>query len=324
MKCTNNILQKTWAQLIAWQILSILSCCSGTICNVIAMYYETTIPLLMLSIEYTTILLASCWKVPKSNTPMWRYFVLSVCSLSGDYLSVLAFNNTSLGSAVVLINTMLFWVAPLAFFIFHRKLTIMQVFAIFLSIGGCSMIIVAEGTKDMKWLGNVFALGCAFCYAISGTFQEWTIHGDSLHSYWFRFSLGCSPLAIIMSGCIEWKTIRDYNWCWQSVLLCLGYSAISGMYNTFLPLIMQYSDVTKMNLSLLTSNFFSLGVSILFFGQKASWLYLVGFLCIPIAIVIFCVFEKKEDVPIDESLGTTSLISENSYMSLTDEKKILS
>lgn len=58
---------------------------------------------------------------------------------------------------------------------------------------------------------------------------------------------------------------------------------------------MQYSDATTMNISMLTSNFYSLAISILAFGQKASWLYLVGFFCVPIAIVIFTVFAPKEE-----------------------------
>ena len=56
---------------------------------------------------------------------------------------------------------------------------------------------------------------------------------------------------------------------------------------------MQFSDATTMNLSMLTSNFYSLAISILFFGQKASWLYLVGFFCIPIAIALFTIFAPK-------------------------------
>ena len=320
MNCLNRFLKKSWGQLIDWQICSLILSGSGTMCNVISKYYDKTIPLMMLSMVYTMILLVSCWKVPKSDTPRWRYFVVSITALSGDYLSVTAFNETSLGSAMVLINTIIFWVAPLSYFMFHRKLSLMQVFAILLSVAGSSMIIVAEGTEGTKWLGNVIALCAAFSYAVTCVFQEWTIHGDSLHVYWFRFGAGAAPLAIVLSGCFEWKMIRDYNWCWQSILLYILYAFILVGYNIFSPFIMQYSDATKMNISLLTSNFFSLGISILFFDQKASWLYIVGFLCIPIAIIIFCIFEKKEEITDINDFGTTSLVSENTYSSLTEGK----
>ena len=52
---------------------------------------------------------------------------------------------------------------------------------------------------------------------------------------------------------------------------------------------------TIMELSTLTSNFYSLAISIFFFGTNASWLYLVGFFFIPVAILIYCLWgpEKK-------------------------------
>jgi hypothetical protein len=50
-----------------------------------------------------------------------------------------------------------------------------------------------------------------------------------------------------------------------------------------------------MNLSLLSTNFFSLGISVAVFHQKASWLYIVGFLCIPLAIVIFSLTGPKPE-----------------------------
>jgi hypothetical protein len=45
----------------------------------------------------------------------------------------------------------------------------------------------------------------------------------------------------------------------------------------------------------LTSNFFSLVISILAFGQKAHCLYLVEFFCVPIAIVLYAWWTPKEE-----------------------------
>ena len=322
MKCFSLFLKNKWGQVIAWQLCSISMAMEATIVHIISHYYKRTIPLLALSVVYSIILLASCWKVPKSDTPRWRYFVVSITCLAADFLSVTANNETSIGSATVLVNTIIFWVAPLSYFMFKRKLTVIQILSILLSVAGSSMIIVADGIKGSKWLGNVIALCSAFSYAVTNVFQEWTIHDDSLHVYWFRFSAGASPIAIILSGCFEWKEIIEYDWCWHSILLYIGYACLVLLYNYFTPVILQYSDATQMNISLLTSNFFSLGISILFFNQKANWLYLIGFFCIPIAILLFCLFEKKENIENETTFATTSLISENTYSSLTQEQNV--
>ena len=313
MKCSkiyewiDSILKKKWAVLIAWQICSLFLCSIGTICTYIASKYDSTIPLLMMSMGYFVILLCSAWKVPKAEISWWRYIVVSVCAVAGDYTAIQSYNHTSFSSALLLLTTVVFWVAPLSFIVFKRKISLMQFFAILLSIGGSACVLIADGTAGSKWLGNVFALSSAILYAILTVIQELLVHNDSLHLYFFRFSVGALPVAIILSGALEWKTMRDYDWTVESASLTVLYSVLLAVCDFMSPFIMKYSDATTMNISMLTSNFYSLAISILGFGQSASWLYLVGFFCVPIAIIIFSIFEpkdqkkKEEPMPIEEN-----------------------
>ncbi|OHT12618.1 Integral membrane protein [Tritrichomonas foetus] len=314
--CIIKLLRSKWGQLIGWQICSILICGSGTMCTYIARNFEMTIPLLMLSMTYFIIFLFSCWRIPKTDVPKWRYFVISLGLIAGDYTAVTAFNTTSLASAMVFVTTVIFWVCPFAYFFFGRKVSLIQFFAIILSLSGGALVFVADGTEGSRWLGNVLALVSSFSYAVTNIFQEWTIHSGSMHAYLFFFSLGAFPVALALSGITEWKIIRDYQWCTKSIVLTISYAFILAFFNIASSFVMQYSDATTMNISMLTSNFFSLAISIIFFDQKASWLYLVGFCCIPIAIVIFSLFGPKENVLPDEV--SKSLLSENAWASMTD------
>lgn len=296
MGCLNGLkqlLSKKWAVLIAWQVVSLMLCCSGTVCSYIATYYVNTIPLLMMGIGYTILLIVSCWRVPKTDIAWWRYLVVALLLIAGDYTGIQAYNTTSLASAMLLVTTVSFWVAPVAWFILKRKITLIQFFAILLGMCGSVMVFIADGTEGNRWLGNVLALVSALTYAVGTVLQELLVHNDSMHIYIFRFACGASPISIILSGSLEWKVMRDFEWCWQSVLLILTYSCILVLYDIASPFVMQFSDATTMNLSMLTSNFYSLAISILLFGQKASWLYLVGFICIPIAITLYTIFAPK-------------------------------
>lgn len=288
-----RLLSKKWAVLIAWQVVSLLLCCGGTVCSYIATYYVNTIPLLMMCIGYTILLLVSFWRVPKTDIAWWRYLIVALLLLAGDYTGIQAYNTTSLASAMLLVTTVSFWVAPVAWFILKRKITLIQFFAILLGMCGSVMVFIADGTEGNRWLGNVLALASALTYAVGTVLQELLVHNDSMHIYIFRFACGAAPLSAVLSGGLEWKMIRDFEWCWQSVLLILTYSCILVLYDICSPFVMQFSDATTMNLSMLTSNFYSLAISILLFGQKASWLYLVGFFCIPIAIALFTIFAPK-------------------------------
>jgi drug/metabolite transporter (DMT)-like permease len=134
------------------------------------------------------------------------------------------------------------------------------------------------------------SLGSSLCYAILLIAEEYLLHSYSLHLFLFRFSISAFPISLCLSGAVEWKTIRDFEWCWQSVLLIVGYGIALAGYDTLAPFVVQFSDATTMNLSLLTTNFYSLGVSIWLFHLEPSWLYLLGFCCVPIAIAIFVIF----------------------------------
>ena len=295
--------------LVAWQLCAIVVCLSGTMCTLIVESFGQTIPLLMLAITYFLILICNVWWWPPSDVSWWKYMLIAICGLGGDWTAVLAYNTTSLASAMLLVTTVIFWVAPLSYFVFHRKINWKQFIAILIAAGGISLVFVADGTEGSRWVGNLLALGSAVCYAISTVTQEKVVNDASVRLYLCRFSVCAFPLAAALSGGLEWKIIYNYDWCWKSVLLILAYSILLAIYYTAVPIILQYSNATVMNLSSLTSNFYSLAISIFFFGSEASWLYLVGFICIPIAIALFVLTEpKKGDMISVETLDVTDSV----------------
>ena len=302
----DKVLGNLCGVLVAWQVCAIVLTTAGTLCTLIAMDYVETIPLLMLSESYFLIFIFNVWWWPKSDVSWWKYCLIAICGLLGDWTGVMAYNLTSLASAMLLNTTVIFWVAPLSFFVFKRKINWKQLIAILIAAAGVSMVMVSDGVEGSKWLGNVVSLCSAICYAISTVTQEKVVNDASVRLYLCRFSVCACPLALALSGAIEWKTIRDYNWTTESVLLQLGYAVLLAIYYTLVPIILQYSNATVMNLSALTGNFYSLAISIFAFGSQAEWLYLLGFVCIPIAIAVFTLTEDKdkfEELP--ESVAQT-------------------
>lgn len=315
METGNKILDKLLGgkcgQIIAWQLCSIIMFLSGTVCTFIVQDFGRTIPLLMLSITYFLILIINVWWWPKSEVSWWKYILIAICGLGGDWTAVLAYNTTSLASAMLLITTVIFWVAPLSYFVLGRKITILQGLSILIAAGGVSMVMVADGAKGSRLVGNFLSLASALCYAISTVTQEKVVNNESVRLYLCRFSVWAFPLAAVLSGAIEWKTISNYNWCWKSVLLIFAYAVLLALYYMLVPIILQYSTATLMNLSTLTSNFYSLAVSIIIFKSNASWLYLVGFAFIPISIAIYVLNEKKpESNPDATSISTDAMLNE--------------
>ena len=303
-KCYNlaaRILSNRCAILAAWQIASVLLTAGGTTVSYIATFYGYNIPLLMMAIGYSLLVLITCWKLPKSKIAYWRYAIVAILLVAGDYTGIQSYNMTAFASALCFISTVSFWVAPAAWIILGRKITIFQFLAILLGIFGSILVFIADGSAGNGWVGNVLALISAITYAIGTVLQEYLVHEESLHVYLFRVAITGAPIAIILTGSLEWKIIRDFEWTVESSLLTATYCVILILYYIYGPFVMQFSDATVYNLSMLTSNFYSLFISIFAFGYAVSWLYLVGFFCVPLAIAFYTLATPKAQPQFHES-----------------------
>lgn len=313
MRCRASLdalLSHKSAVLAAWQLCALDLCAFTTACTGIVTLAGYSIPFFMASLSYTLILLLSCWNVPKAKdeSKWYGYIAVAVLTITADYSAIQAYNMTSMSSAMLLLTTNAFWVAPISFFAFKRQYTIWQWLSILIGIGGSAMVMIADGVEGNRWIGNLVALGSAIASAVLAVTQEYLVHSDSLHVFLFRFSLTATPIGWILTGAFNWKEMRDFPWEWKTGLLYLAYAVTLCIYYIGGPYIMKFSDAATMNLSLLTGNFYTLGISILVFGQRPSWFYLVGFCCIPAAIAIFTLTEKKDQAT--ESQADEQVIEE--------------
>lgn len=285
---------RKWFVMLMWQVCSLSNCAGATICTYISTKNGKTLPFLQLALTYASILIVHFRNAPTSKMPWIKYIIVSFLNFGGDVTAIYAYSLTSLASSMLLVTTVIFWVAPISYFYLKRPMTWQQGFSVFLGVGGIFMIFIADGTKGSKWQGNVLALASALFYALANILQEVLVYENSVSTYLFRFSLCTSPVAAISAAAVEWRPISTFDWSPLVICLLLVYVVLLTFYYSFVPVVLQHSNATEMNISFLSNNFFSLGLSILLFGQKASWLYLIGFLFIPVAIVIYCVWTPEK------------------------------
>ena len=299
--CFRFLFGKQWFVLIMWQLMSALLTGINVINTLLSELNGSTLPLLQLFITYSLLLISHVWHYERSDVSWLPYLVVSVFNIIGDTTSIFAYNTTSLSSAMLLSTTVVFWVTPLSFIFLKRKYSIVQLFSIVFGFMGVVMVFIADGVGDSKWVGNLLAFLAALSYAIANILQEKLVYSASANLYLCRFSIFSMPISGICCAGFEWKIIRNYNWNVRSYLFIFGYAILLAVYYTGIPMIMQFSNATEMNISLLSGNFFSLLISILAFGQKAEWLYLVGFFFIPISITLYALFPYKPKKQLDES-----------------------
>jgi drug/metabolite transporter (DMT)-like permease len=278
-----------------WQLGSILLCSINVFNTLLSTRNSHTLPFLQLALTYTFLLLFHIKSYQPSEIPWRIYIIVAIVGSASDACLIYSYNTTSLSSAMLLSTTVVFWVTPLDILFLKRHISIAQGLALLLGFSGTVIVFIADGTGEMRWLGNVLALGSAFLYAIANVLQERLVQSAAVNLYLCRFSLVASPANIILAGAVEWKDIRDYDWQPVTFVFIFAYALLMAGYYSFMPFMLQFSTAIEMSLSLLSVNFFSLLISILAFGQKAEWLYLVGFMCVPIAIAIYFLCPPKEE-----------------------------
>lgn len=298
MKCScqetiNRIFQKRWVVIISWQVLSLILCMANLFNTLLANRFNGTLPFFQLALNYTLLIILHTWRMHKAETSWIKYIILAIFNVGGDIFAIYAYNTTSLSSAMLLSTTVIFWVAPLSCLILHQCISFLQFISILVGMTGVVLVFIADGAGNSRWEGNLLALSSAICYAIANVMQEFLLKKEDVTTCLCRLSITLSPICSICAGIIEWKSIRDYKWNFQSVGYVIGYVILLSSYVSLIPIVLQFSSATEMNISLLTSNFYSLIISIIWFYQKFSWLYLFGFLCIPLAITIFSLFPPK-------------------------------
>jgi drug/metabolite transporter (DMT)-like permease len=287
------LLSKRWFVLILWQVASLLLYSENLFNTLLANHNGETLPFLQLALAYTLLFLTHIWKYQRSDISWLKYFIVSLFSGAGDCMAIFAYNETSLSSAMLLSTTSIFWVAPLTFFFLKRRLSLVQILSLFIAFTGIVLVCVADGMGSSRWIGNCLSIAAAISYAVSNVLQEALVKAAPATTFLCRFSIFMAPAMIVIGGAIEWKAIAEYNWEGLIVAYVLGYAILLAAFYTCVPSLLQLSSAMEMTISLLTSNFFSLATSIIAFGQKPEWLYLVGFFCVPIAIVLFEVFAPK-------------------------------
>ena len=291
-RCLSNI----WGVMIGWQVCSLILTGAGAALSFNYYYSGDVCSLLSLLMCYALVFIMNIWFVKPAQTKWWIYILVGLCGFLDDWTAVLAYRYTSFASAMLLVTTVVFWVAPMAYFIFGRKINWIQFIAMGIAIAGCSMIMVAQGREGDNWKGNLLSLLSAILYAVSSVLQEKIVHETSKSAYLLRYSIGTTFFCAIMTGALEWRQIKYYNWNVRSGLLTFAYSFLLACYYISVPVVLEYSNSTIMNLSMLTSNFYSLIIDIVFMNGIRSWLYLLGFALVPIAIVLFVYFEDKPKV----------------------------
>ncbi|RAK74268.1 DUF914 domain membrane protein, partial [Aspergillus fijiensis CBS 313.89] len=214
----------------------------------------------------------------------WKYLLLSLFDVEGNYFLVLAYRNTTLLSAQ-LIN---FWAIAIVVLIsstvlgvhYHRP----QLLGISICITGMLLLLFSDRTPPAsahnKLLGDLSALTGATSYGLANVLEEVLVTTAPIAEVLGQMALcgacitalqalALGELSALLRSSTVWDA-RVLGW-WAAYTLCLA------AFYCLVPLLLRRASAAFFNLSMLTMNCWGVGVGVLLFRYQVGWAYPVAF-----------------------------------------------
>ncbi|XP_059382289.1 solute carrier family 35 member F2-like isoform X2 [Carassius carassius] len=299
------------------QALSMLICGTAVTCQYLVDAGVET-PMMQSFLNYTLLLLTYtlvlAFRRGENNivqilkTKWWKYFLMALTDVEANYTVVKAYQFTTLTS-IQLLDCFVIPVLMVLSWIFlktrYRPLHFIAVAVCLLGVGamvGADLLAGRDqGSSNHVLLGDGLVLVSAALYAVSNVCQEYTVKNLSRVEFLGMMGLFGTLISGVQMAILESRTIPVISWNWTICLLFVAYTlCMYGLYS-FMPVVVNLTSATAVNLSLLTADLFSLFCGMFLFHYNFSALYIVSFVVITLGFIMFNIVPTY---PADQSYST--------------------
>lgn len=292
-----------WIVLVHGQILSLSITCTNTLTTEMSME-GNNIPafqslftyalLFLIFLPYTIYQMGfkAFWKMFIRDC--WKFFILGFADVQGNYFVVKAYQYTNILSAALLDNFAIVVVVILSFVLLKVRYHWSQYLGTIIAIGGMALLVVSDhlthgGDKAANPVkGDLFVLLGAACYGISNTLEEYFVSKRPMYQVLGMLGLFGMFIIGVQAAIFERDSIQQAHWNGKVGGYLTGFTLTMLLIYTTAPILFRMSSAAFYNLSLLTSDFWSLLVGIEAFGYYVYWLYPVGFVFTVLGVICYC------------------------------------
>lgn len=224
----------------------------------------------------------------------WKFFFLAFADVEGNYFIVKAYEYTNILSAALLDNFAIVVVVILSFIFLKVRYHWTQYISIVVCIGGMALLVVSDHLSGKDYSasdpvkGDLFVILAAACYGVCNTWEEYFVSKRPLYVVLGQLGMWATIINGVQCAIFERDSIRNANWNVAVGLSVMGYTLAMLLLYTTSPILFRMSSAAFYNLSILTSDFWSLLIGTRIFGYGVYWLYPVGFVFIVLGVMFYC------------------------------------
>ncbi|XP_036417697.1 solute carrier family 35 member F2 isoform X2 [Colossoma macropomum] len=290
--------------LLMGQGLSALICGTAVTSQFLASGYHLDLPMLQSFINYTLLFLtyttALFFRTGDGNilqilkTKWWKYILLGLADVEANYAVVKAYQYTTLTSVQLLDCFIIPVLMILSWFFLKARYKIIHYVAVCVCLAGVGAMVGADllagrdqGSTSNILLGDGLVILSATLYAVSNVCQEYTVKNRSRVEFLGMLGLFGTLISGIQLGVLEHVQLARIQWTWQIALLLSGFVLCMYTLYSCMPMVMEVTSATAVNLSLLTADLFSLFCGLFLFQYSFSGLYVVSLVVITVGFIMF-------------------------------------
>ncbi|XP_015786442.1 solute carrier family 35 member F2 [Tetranychus urticae] len=319
---------RIWRTIFFGQFLSLLLCGTGIASQLLDRNYSLKTPTAQSFLNYVILcLIFTTWlafKPGDSNlfTVMrlrgWKYFILAAMDVEANFLVVKAYQYTTLTSIQLLDCFTIPTVLLLSWLWIKVQYGIVHILGVCLSLIGIGCLIYSdldESTKGQeaknRFLGDMLCIMGATLYGISNVTQEYVVKSYSIVEFLGMIGLFGSIIGGVQLAIFELKEVKALFHLdkYIQISLILSYAACLLLFYITMPLVLQVSNATSVNISMLSADFYSLLIGLYLFDYKFNWLYFISFALIIMGVTTFNLIPAPSKIDPVPNLNNTEVNS---------------
>ena len=265
---------------------------------------------------------------PRLRGKWWHYLIAAVVDVEANFVIVTAFRYTSVTSIMLLDCFTIPTIMLISKFYMGYGYNKLHYLGITIAIIGVGLTVLSDYLytddsgyptqlfADRIW-GDLLTLLSCILYAISNLMQENLVKKNGRAEFLMMLGIFGTVISVIQVSFLERQDLDKLSAAASCLVPFLGYSLCLFALYVLTPLLLQYTDATFYNLSLLTSDMYAVIYRWLFLHSLVNWMYwvalfttFVGVICYHRKPPIYNSEEKKRLLSDCEGIQNSTMVDE--------------
>ncbi|KAH7833689.1 hypothetical protein Vadar_008764 [Vaccinium darrowii] len=298
------LMKKTIVGLVLGQVLSLLITSTGFSSSELARRginaptSQSFLNYVLLAVVYGCTLIYR----NKALKAKWYYYVLlGLVDVEANFLVVKAYQYTSITSIMLLDCWSIPSVIFLTWFFLKTKYRFRKAIGVAICVVGLVVVVFSDvhakdrsgGSNPLK--GDLLVIAGSTLYAISNVTEEFFVKSADRVELMAMLGLFGAIISACQISILERNELKSIQWSAGAVLPFIGFAVAMFLFYSGVPILLKISGSTMLNLSLLTSDMWTVLIRIFAYHQKVDWMYFIAFATVAVGLVIYSGGDKEEE-----------------------------